>query len=285
MLASELFNAAGQSAPFGHFVCGVHIVKAKTDPQWIALGEQDPYYAVLSHEVFRTGNMDAERLGAFLATGEAHVAQLESTLARLQGPDFSFPDRVLDFGCGVGRLVIPFARRATHVCGIDVSPGMLAEAGRNCKTACLDNVTLCGLDELQANKPVLFDLIHSYIVFQHIPVEDGLRILDRLMDLLAPAGWLAVHFTFHREAPLWKRAVNAIRRRILPIHWVGNLAQGRPWNEPLIQMNHYDPGELLRRIQTHIGASAAYCEFTRHGEHIGMIIHARARLPATGSAA
>jgi ubiquinone/menaquinone biosynthesis C-methylase UbiE len=54
-------------------------------------------------------------------------------------PEFR-PCRVLDFGCGVGRCTIPFARIAEEVVALDVSPSMLREAEKNCLERALDNV-------------------------------------------------------------------------------------------------------------------------------------------------
>ena len=48
-------------------------------------------------------------------------------ITRHVDPTFA-PSRTLDFGCGVGRVAIPLARRFEHVVGLDVSPGMLTRA-------------------------------------------------------------------------------------------------------------------------------------------------------------
>src|SRR5438874_1693788 len=38
------------------------------------------------------------------------------------------PGRLLDLGCGTGRLLVPFAQRGSFVVGVDLSPEMLAVA-------------------------------------------------------------------------------------------------------------------------------------------------------------
>ena len=90
-------------------------------------------------------------------------------------PSFS-PKSVLDFGCGTGRLVIPLAEIADYVLGLDVSESMLWEARKNCKAHALNNVQLLKSDDTLSCLDGCFDFIHSFIVFQHIPVKRGIRI-------------------------------------------------------------------------------------------------------------
>lgn len=42
-------------------------------------------------------------------------------------------NKAFDFGCGVGRLVIPLTEIADHVTGVDVSESMLKEAKKTAK--------------------------------------------------------------------------------------------------------------------------------------------------------
>ncbi len=45
---------------------------------------------------------------------------------------FDRPGRLIDLGCGTGRLLIPFARRGCWVLGVDLSEEMLREV--ECRT-------------------------------------------------------------------------------------------------------------------------------------------------------
>ena len=57
-------------------------------------------------------------------TGETQIARVMGFIKEhLQG-DFR-PTRSLDFGCGVGRLLMPIARLSAEAVGVDVAPGML----------------------------------------------------------------------------------------------------------------------------------------------------------------
>ena len=89
---------------------------------------------------------------------------------------------MLDYGCGVGRLVVPFSKIGAHVVGMDVSESMLEEAKINCDSNGLDNVVLLKADDNLSALDHKFDLINSYIVFQHIPVSRGLTILKNMIS-------------------------------------------------------------------------------------------------------
>ena len=86
----------------------------------------------------------------------------------------------LDFGCGVGRLTIPFAAYFDRLVGVDISPTMLEKLGANCKAAGVENVTPClTSDPWEDEGP--FDLINSYLVFQHLP--DDRQLADYLLRI------------------------------------------------------------------------------------------------------
>jgi ubiquinone/menaquinone biosynthesis C-methylase UbiE len=97
-----------------------------TDIEWEKWGLQDPYFSVLTNPKFRRGEMTAEAKQDFFFSGRYHVDQVMSACRRFIDPEFT-PERVLDFGCGVGRLVLPFATIAREVVGVDISEAMLTD--------------------------------------------------------------------------------------------------------------------------------------------------------------
>src|SRR4051812_3426092 len=98
----------------------------KTDSDWEKFGRIDPYYGVLSHDRFHAAAEAGEARQAFFQSGESHIDLVFRTIREHCDADFA-PQRAFDFGCGVGRLVIPLARRAARVVGADISDAMLAE--------------------------------------------------------------------------------------------------------------------------------------------------------------
>jgi len=83
--------------------------------------------------------------------------------------------RVLEIGCGVGRMTRWFAESFGEVHGIDIAPEMISQA--HLRLAGHPNIRLhtgSGFD-LQALPDASFDLVFSYIVFQHIPSATVIR--------------------------------------------------------------------------------------------------------------
>lgn len=236
---------------------------------WERFGRYDPYFGVLNAARFH----DAARAGAardeFFATGESHVNALFETIRESLVPGFA-PSRALDFGCGVGRITMPLARRVPEVVGVDISHSMLVEARRNCAEAGLGNVSLVTPDYLQTRAPT-FDLIHSYIVFQHMPQRVGRRAVRTLLAHLAEDGVGALHFVYATRLPAWRTRVHWMRKRVPLVHPVLNVIQGRPLSSPLMQMNAYDLNALFVILQQ-LGCHRIAVRFSDHGGWLGVFV-------------
>src|ERR1700722_16390190 len=174
-----------------------HRVDMSTDIAWEEWGRRDPYFGVITDPKFRSGRIDGDAKREFLASGESHVHGVLSTIRKHIDPAFA-PRTVLDFGCGVGRLLVPFAKITEDVVGLDVSTSMLQEARRNCDAQQLHNVRLLRSDDALSTLTGPFDLIHSCIVFQHIPVERGRVSFAKLLQHLRPGGVGALQLTYSK---------------------------------------------------------------------------------------
>ena len=98
---------------------------------------------MLTDESYRKANFNDEAKTRFFAKGEDAVAGRLKVLANRFNCPKKF-DTALEFGCGVGRLLLPLARRSRRVIGVDVSPTMLQHSAENARNAGLDNVELVG---------------------------------------------------------------------------------------------------------------------------------------------
>ena len=98
-----------------------------SDSHWERFGEQDPYFGVLSSEEFKSNRLDDATREIFFVSGEEHVDHVFTTIKTHITPDFH-ASKALDFGCGVGRIIIPLAKRCDEAVGVDVSIAMLEEA-------------------------------------------------------------------------------------------------------------------------------------------------------------
>lgn len=220
----------------------------KTDKDWERWGAIDPYFGVYSREEYRTKKIDHESRKKFFATGEEHIKRIFKDILSDVKNDFS-PTSSLDFGCGVGRLLIPLAQRCSQVVGVDISPSMIALAKQNCANANVKNVSYFESDDSLSRISGSFALVHSFIVLQHIPWSRGRTIIRSLSDRVAPGGVLAIQFYSKCTAPKIIRW--AVQQRYIypPLNWLRNLLRCRPIFEPAMQLHVYDLDIIIEDLK------------------------------------
>lgn len=243
-----------------------------TDHDWEKFGETNPYFAVLTEPEY-DGKPSAAARAKFFASGESHIDEMFSIIRERLDPVFA-PTRALDFGCGVGRVLIPLAARCPQVVGIDISPSMLAEAQRNCDAAGARNVDLVrGDDELSALHGS-FDFVHTFIVLQHIPVRRGEGLIRKLAERLRQGGVGMFHFTYESGLRRRSRAVYWARVHVPGVNALLNLVRGRPARAPIMQMNSYSVTRVLDLLSRE-GCQEVYVRFSDHGGARGVLLFAR----------
>ena len=261
-----------------------------TDIHWENWGAREPYFSVLTDPRFRAAALTESTREEFFAFGRHHVDHVFNVCRAHIDPAFA-PKRVLDFGCGVGRLVLPFAVLAAEVVGVDISPSMLAEARRNCERLGLVNVQLLMSDDTLSAVQGQFDLVHTCIVIQHIEIARGLKLFEQLVQRIAPGGLGALHVTFawdlhaanHGVAPppptpvaqpWWlstRRALGAWVRG--PAERAAAVAKA-PDADPEMQMNFYNMSQLLFMLRQ-AGAGMVHTQLIDHGGAIGAFMFFR----------
>lgn len=245
-----------------------------TDEDWQAWGERDPYYGVLSHAQYRRVRLTPESLEEFFRSGREELEQVLAACRTHLGEVST--QRSLDFGCGVGRMLLPLAAISQHSVGVDISEAMRAEAAANCRRGGHGNVRL--VKELAELGPAAggFTFIHSYIVLQHLQPARALGIIQDLLARLDPAGCAALHVLFartkHRDSfgiqPPLRRAARRLAR---PLEQLARKLRGR---EPQMQMNLCDMNRLLF-IAHQQGMRGAGLTFTDHAGHLGATVFLR----------
>jgi SAM-dependent methyltransferase len=242
----------------------------RPDAEWKRYGEMDPYFGVLSQQQYHGSHLNSPARAAFFRSGEEYIDFVLSTIRSRLVADFR-PSRALDFGCGVGRLTIPLARVCSDVVGVDVSAAMLREAQRNCDEAGRGGVEfVCSNDQL-SRVSGRFDFIHSFIVFQHIPPSRGLRLVRALLGRLTPGGVGALHFTYHRRAPLARRVSCWLRAHVPLLHPLVNVLRGLTARYPLMRMYKYDLNKICFMLQQE-SCERCHTVFTDHGGHLGAVL-------------
>jgi SAM-dependent methyltransferase len=191
---------------------------------WTALGAEDPLWAVRVHPGKRHGGWDEAQ---FLATGVDEVNRSLAWLDRLglaPGQAGRKPPlgRVLDLGCGAGRLSQALARHADEVVGVDVSATMLDTAHRLNQQRNLRFV-LNETADLKQFDDASYDLVFTALVLQHLPrplIEGYLR---EFLRVLVPGGIVLAQITtrprWTARALVWRFApwplVRVLQKRVL----------------------------------------------------------------------
>lgn len=131
-----------------------------------------------------------QTLADVFADGEQLVAQIVDPVLEKYGVDPT-GRRVLEIGCGIGRLFPGLATRFAEVWGVDISQTMIARGRKHCPVAATwilgDGGSLTGVQDHAVGHVV------SYEVFQHIPDPDPIwAYLREIHRVLKPGGTFQV---------------------------------------------------------------------------------------------
>lgn len=218
-----------------------------TDADWRLIGAEQPFWGVLTSPDHRTEALTPEGIERFYRIGREEIALHASLIAQASGAPPG-GGSAIDFGCGVGRLSEAMADMVEEVVGVDVSPGMLETARRRS-----GRVTY--VEEIPDRG---FDWINSAIVFQHIPPERGLAILDKMLAGLNMGGAVSIQLPFARAD--WRLEAQKLEPPDLP--------------PGVMTMHDYDLNAVLRRLWLH-GVRRHVLSPTDHDGVFGFIIAGR----------
>ncbi len=245
----------------------------RNEDVWDYYGEKDPYFGVRSIDAMRADTFDDAARTDFFGSGEEYVSRVWHEIQDNFEEDFS-PEHSLDFGCGVGRVALPIARRSGDVVGVDISDGMLEEARRNAESFGIANIKFVKADDDLSLVSGKFDFIHSFVVFQHIKPDVGMRIVKRLIDRLSENGVGALHFQYASTTPTTLQRMRYKLYRDVPgVYAVRNLVLGKR-KEPLMPMYSYDLNEIMLLLQKS-GCHKCLIRFSDHGVEGTLIIFQR----------
>lgn len=132
----------------------------------------------------------------FIQSGRAGADSIGEMLAR-NAISLAEIGRMLDFGCGCGRVTRHWAHSGIQVCGCDYNVDLVAWCRRSLPFARF---------EANAIEPPLpypdasFDLVYALSVFTHLPPTLQRRWIEEMTRILTPTGYLIV--STHGEAYL-----------------------------------------------------------------------------------
>jgi SAM-dependent methyltransferase len=133
-----------------------------------------------------TENYETEEV--FAQSGQDTAQALLGALNGLWRPSW----RVLDIGCGIGRVLKPLAKHFHALVGIDVSSTMIAQSKAwlsECPHVTTFETSGMDLREFQNQS---FSLVYSYVAFQHMPRPVFEQYLSEINRVLTPEGYLAL---------------------------------------------------------------------------------------------
>lgn len=219
-----------------------------------------PYYIFTAPEFADPQTFDANK---FFESGRRDVDDILASLSFVPNPR----GVVLDIGCGLGRLTRRLDELFLKAVGVDVSAEMIARAKSLIPT--VDFRVVDGVD-LRAFANGTFDVVFSFIVFQHLPnITLLFSYLKEISRVLKPNGSVlfqastSVFPAFKRMYWNWQRSkqddpnrdrrsmrgctatAGAIERHGARYGLMTDIVlfQGTPWT--YFRMSKRDPGSIL----------------------------------------
>jgi 2-polyprenyl-3-methyl-5-hydroxy-6-metoxy-1,4-benzoquinol methylase len=148
--------------------------------------------------------------------------------------------RLLDIGCGTGRLARTLAQRVENVTAVDFSVEMVRIARQ--RSAAYTNIIFMKADLLDLPAMVgLFDCVISVNLLHHLSAEQGAQALRAMV---APGGLLIVH-DLRQTSGAFDRALDAPRLAI-KLGWrLGRASRVRAFFRQRAAWAHHARGDVI----------------------------------------
>ena len=258
-------------------------MKVQPDRRWESFAEREPYFAVFTDPKFLRANRTANNEREFFDSGELLADSIFYTIKRRLVHDYA-PQSILEYGCGPGRLAIPFARRAVSITAVDRSPAMLAVARGEAAKQSITNIhftTASAFDPAQRK----FDLVSAYLLFQRLPPAQGLALFRELLGCIGSGGIGAFHFLYRGSASPLVGLTRGVRERLPLVNGLLNRLRGKASDEPFIPSHAYDLDDVFR-VVTEAGIETSHVTFQYDEEMTSALVFVQAPLsfPASDEA-
>jgi len=166
----------------------------------------------------------------------------------------SVTGRICDLGCGPGHIAGYLHERGADVFGIDLSPGMIEQAGQRNPGIPFEQGDMRAL---KLDDGALGGIVALYSII-HIPRGDVTGVLGELRRVLQPGGALLLGFHQGEEAlrveELWGKQVNLDFTFFTPAEMVGYLEAARFEIEDVVERAPYAPEIEYQRQRAYIFA-------------------------------
>ncbi len=241
----------------------------KTYRYWEKFGKEDPYFWVTTNDKFKDIR-DAESLNQFFREGKDYICNIFKIIQNRLNRNFS-PTRVLDFGCGAGRVLLPLSDMVDEAVGMDISPTLLNVVEKHKEEKKKTNISLFLSDEKLSLLNGKFDFIHSIYVFQHIPTEQGLSIFRRLIKKLNKDGVAMIHFVYESDITIFRKFIEWTKSEIPYAIELSNILHGRKADTPYMEMYNYPLKKVFRTLHE-LNINHIYTRYTKDGCYRGVML-------------
>jgi len=159
---------------------------------WENYAIKNPYWGVLTHDNYDNEHINENSISEFFKSGKKDIDFLESILNNY---DNTFENsKVLDFGCGVGRLMYGCARYTSNLTGVDISETYINLAKNNIPNGKFHLV--------KKQKHIMkldtdFDIIYSLITLQHNRPKEIYFYIQILLSYLKSGGIALLHIPYN----------------------------------------------------------------------------------------
>ncbi len=170
---------------------------------------------------------------------------------------FPTPGKLVDLGCGTGRLCVHFAAKGYECVGVDLSEEMLAKARENAGQS--PGMAIPGLSFLRANLVDLAELPagsfdYAACLFSTLGMVRGAdnraKVIANTFRLLKPGGRfvLHVHNRFFRGLG-WKRVFGQRWKTLLGSATAGDITMSQAYGGAPLTLRHFTKGEAMRLLE------------------------------------
>ena len=162
--------------------------------RWSRFAREDPRFYIASNR--REWSDDA-----FYSQGAELAASTLQWAAPLGG------ERMLEIGCGAGRMLVHFTGAFERVDGVDIAPEMIA-ASRAADLPSNVHLEVNSGTDLGAFDDGSFDFVFALMVFQHIPDRAVVgSYLEEVARVVRPGAKAVLHFDTRPESVMRRLAL------------------------------------------------------------------------------
>ena len=164
---------------------------------WEKTANTNPYWGVLTHEIYLSNNIDADKIKGFYESGKEETNFIINYLKNnsINIEDFK-NDNFLEIGTGTGRIAKHTINFCNNLYCIDISDKYL----QLCSTILPSNHTLVNYKHFYDYNFEKVKLIYTWITLQHNPPNEIKNIVKRCCEILIKDGIAILHIPYEKTS-------------------------------------------------------------------------------------